>query len=140
MTWKLTKADFEKMGIEPCSTCIEPIEPDDPYWWACAYHEGYFDAFNQCKCHDGDVVTQEMDRLKNNFLALGAAWRGSWFDFDGRHLQAQIRNIFDGENEGIEFYHDHITKEYGHNGFSETCAEFGCKICAQNSKRETQGE
>ena len=30
-------------------------------------------------------------------------------------------------------------KEYD-NGFSETCAEFGCEICVQNSKKETQGE
>ncbi len=89
--------------------------------------------------YNGDVLKQEMDRLKINFLALGAAWRGSWFDFDGRQLQAQIRNIFDGENGGVEFYHDHITEEYD-NGFSETCAEFGCEICVQNPKRKTQGE
>ena len=50
MTVRFTKADFEKMGEEPCRQCYGPMgntNTGEGYYVPCAYHEGYFDAFNQ---------------------------------------------------------------------------------------------
>lgn len=76
-----------------------------------------------------ETLEAEIKRLRQQFTALGAAWRASWVDFDGRGLRDQIAHIFTGKNAGTEFYHDHVVEEYGKSFWTE-CAEFGCDKCA----------
>lgn len=76
------------------------------------------------------------DNMKNNFLALGAAWRADWSDFDGRYLRGQIKDILEGNDAGIEFYHDHIVEGYGDVSYKQVCASFGCKVCRAQLDKE----
>ncbi len=73
----------------------------------------------------------EIERVGRNMTALGAAWRGDWSDFDGRQLRDQIAAILvlgGNDNTGVEFYHHHITVEFGH----DRCPEYyRCVECAE---------
>ncbi len=77
-----------------------------------------------------EEVEAELERVKRNMLALGAAWRGDWFDFDGRQLKSQIEKILEKGEGGVDFYHDHITAASWDK--SEKCPrEYVCKTCRE---------
>ena len=77
-----------------------------------------------------EEVEAELERVKRNMLALGAAWQHHWGDFDGRQLRKQIGEILEEGEGGVDFYHDHITVEFWDK--SEKCPkEYVCKTCRE---------